>query len=145
MRRQITLSILFVNLLFLGLSQDHISWDFGFDASSQKVQLKASLDHGWHLYSQNLMENAGPVATSFVFEKNNALKLKSKVQEPPTIEKFDMNFESTVNYFENEVVFTQQVKLKKETVLKGTVTYMICNEVMCLPPVDQQFEIKLTK
>ncbi|MES2800144.1 MAG: protein-disulfide reductase DsbD domain-containing protein [Bacteroidota bacterium] len=141
------LFLLFFSMFFDGLSiaQEHITWDFTYNSSTSEIEMKASLDNGWHIYSQHLAENAGPVPTRFIFQKDKAFKLSTKVMEPTPIEEFDKNFESNVKYFDKEVVFTNKVKVKKQGAVRGTVTYMICNEVMCMPPVDQQFEIKIPK
>jgi thiol:disulfide interchange protein DsbD len=65
--------------------------------------------------------------------------------EPKAIQKYDETFEATLDFFETKVVFVQQVKANKDSVLEGTVTFMVCNETMCLPPVDKQFKITIPK
>lgn len=135
--------ILFLNVL--GFSQTEITWDFSYNQKSSQVEMKATLAPGWHLYSTDLGNVLGLVPTLFEFWKNSKVKLYNDVIEPTPKEKFDPNFEENVKYFEKEVVFAQEVEFKKNTTLKGTVVYMVCNETMCLPPVEYLFEISLTK
>jgi thiol:disulfide interchange protein DsbD len=58
---------------------------------------------------------------------------------------FDPNFNSTLKYYSNQVSFVQRVKLKSaaSTVMKGTVSYMVCNDRKCLPPKEVPFSVKL--
>jgi thiol:disulfide interchange protein DsbD len=87
----------------------------------------------------------GPVPTSFVFEPNDAVKFIGKVNEPQPIQKYDENFEAMLDFFEGKVLFTQRLSVKQNTIITGTLTYMLCNDVMCLPPVDEKFKITITK
>lgn len=97
------------------------------------------------MYSIDVNENIGPVATSFSFDKNKAVKLKGEVEQPSPISEYDENFEGDLTYFEESVTFTQKIKFKESTSLKGTVTYMVCDNTMCMPPVDESFVITIEK
>ena len=46
--------------------------------------------------------------------------------------------------FENKVIITEE-KFSKSTILSGSVTFMVCNSTMCLPPKDIPFKISLDK
>lgn len=137
------LIFLFIHLSLQVWSQDPVNWTFSFNKEDQTAEFTATLEEGWHLYSLTTKPDAGPIATSFQFNENDAIKLKGKTKEPEAIEEYDENFESQLKYFEHQVVFTQKVKTSEETSLSGSVTYMVCNATMCLPPVDEQFEIIL--
>ena len=50
-----------------------------------------------------------------------------------------------LDFFEGKVLFTQRLSVKESTTVQGTLTYMLCNEVMCYPPVDEKFTITITK
>lgn len=134
--------ILISNLIF---GQSNVQWDNKFNAASSSIEFKATIAEGWHLYSQFISDDIGPVPTTFVFESNSKVKLIGKVTEPTPIQKYDENFEGMLDFFEGEVIFTQKVALKKSTVLKGTITYMVCNNTMCLPPIDKLITIELKK
>lgn len=130
---------------FKANSQAVVTWICVYNPTIKAIEIKATLEDGWHIYSQNIEPDAGPVATSFTFEKNKDFKLKGKVAEPISISQYDPNFEANVNYFENEVVFNQKIKVNKSTTLIGTVNYMVCNESMCLPPKDEQIKLIIQK
>ncbi len=109
-----------------------------------EVHLTATIDGNWHLYAQDAGE--GPEPTSFSFTANPLLSLVGKVKELGKMEKsFDKNFNSTLKYYAKKVDFVQKVKVKSSiaTVVKGTITYMVCNDKQCLPPKDVPFSIKV--
>lgn len=105
------------------------------------VFFKATIDKGWHIYSQDV-EEGGPIATSFVFSKSTDYKPTGKTMEPKGITKHEKVFDMDVTYFENEVVFQQKVALaKSSTTVRGTLEYMVCNDSKCLPPEELNFAV----
>jgi len=139
------LFVLFTLLSLTGFSQKEISWNVAYNANNQTIEFSASIAKGWHLYSQHIADGAGPVATSFTFSELNGIKLKGKVEEPESIRKYDQSFEATLNFFEGKVTFTQHISktTKNASTITGTITYMLCNDTMCLPPVDVPFTIEI--
>lgn len=139
--------VLLSSISFSALSQNEIAWTFSYDSKEKQVEMRANLAPGWHVYSTNLEGVSGPIPTEFEFENNEQVLLVGEIEEPTPKVEFDPNFEETVRYFEKEVVFVQHVnvKKKKNATLKGSVVYMVCNETMCLPPVEKKFEITLKK
>ena len=126
-------------------AQEVVNWNFSFNSKTNQIEMTATIQDGWHLYSQFIENTVGPVPTTFTFKSSNDLQLVGAVVEPKPIQKYDETFEATLDFFETKVVFVQQVKANKDTVLEGTVTFMVCNETMCLPPVDKQFKITIPK
>lgn len=105
----------------------------------------ATIDKGWHIYSQNT-DKGGPVPTKFAFKLNPLAKTSGKVTEKGKIEKiFDKTFGVNVMYFSNQVQFIQNFKVKNgiKTTIYGSVEYMVCDDEMCLPPKKENFEIKI--
>lgn len=143
--KRIFLILLTVILTFSSRSQVVVNWDFLYNPKTNQIEMTAKIQEGWHLYSQFIENTVGPVPTTFTFKSSNDFQLIGAVVEPKPIQKYDETFEATLDFFESNVVFIQKVKSKKETVLEGTVTFMVCNQTMCLPPVDQQFRITIPK
>jgi hypothetical protein len=137
--------ILFLGLLLFfamhSIAQNEVKWSGSYNSASKQVELKAEISEGWHLYSQFIQNDVGPVPTTFSFKSSDDFQLTGAVAEPKAIQKYDPNFEATLNFFEKEVIFTQNIKPGKESFLEVTVTFMVCNETMCLPPVDQKIRI----
>ncbi len=139
------LLIVFTCLSLTSLAQKEIAWVVTYNPESQSIEFTASIAKGWHLYSQHIADGAGPVATSFAFDELNGIKLKGKVEEPESIRKYDPSFEATLNYFEGKVIFVQHMlkTTKNASTITGSITYMLCNDTMCLPPVDAPFTIEI--
>jgi DsbC/DsbD-like thiol-disulfide interchange protein len=115
-------------------------------ATEATVFLKATIQPGWHIYSQNV-KDGGPIKTSFTFAKSADYALLGKTIEPKAIKRFEKTFGMDVSYFEKEVVFTQKIKLKspKATTVKGSLEFMTCNDQKCLPPDAVNFTVALAK
>jgi hypothetical protein len=140
--------LVFAVFTFLNLTsfaQKEIDWTVTYNSGNQTIEFTASIAKGWHLYSQHIADVAGPVATSFSFENLDGIKLKGKVEEPESIRKYDQSFEATLNFFENKVTFVQHISktTKDASTVTGSITYMLCNDTMCLPPVDVPFTIEI--
>lgn len=131
---------------FLALAvqaQDKVSWKIGYNTETKEIEYQASIAGGWHLYSQHIKNDIGPVPTTFVFTENTGISLDGGVNEPKSIQEYDANFEATLDFFKDQVKFTQKIKPGSKGTLTGYVTYMVCNDVMCLPPVDVPFTITI--
>ncbi|AOM79346.1 protein-disulfide reductase DsbD domain-containing protein [Pedobacter steynii] len=121
-----------------------ITWSYvakKMSATEATLYIKASLEKGWHLYSQNVGEG-GPVATSFYFPASKLYDMVGRTIEPKPIKKFEPVFMMEVSYFETTAIFQQKVKLKgKQATVKGSVKFMVCNDKQCLPPSEIFFSI----
>jgi len=146
-------TILIPFLLFAIVSGTHaqlidpVQWSYTAKKIADKtyeLHMTAILDSKWHIYAQDAGE--GPEPTSFKFSANPLVKLDGVIKEDGKLEKsFDPNFNSTLKFYANKVDFVQKVKLKSavSTVVKGTVTYMTCDDKKCLPPKEIPFSIKV--
>lgn len=137
--------ILWTCLAFSLKAQDVVSWTADFDVQNQRVLISANIQEGWHLYSQHVDPMAGPIPTQFIFGENKDVVLKGEVKEMEPVRKYDPNFEADVLYFEHHTQFVQDVELKNNTQLTCTVTFMVCDDEKCLPPVDKTLRITLTQ
>ena len=144
--KKITLIALFV-FFAVGLKAqilNPVKWSYGSKKINSKeavVFLKATIQPGWHIYSQFVKEG-GPVPTSFTYAASKEFSLNGKTVEPKPISKFEETFGMNVSYFENSVVFQQKVKLNgKSATVKGTLEFMVCNDKQCLPPDEVSFSI----
>lgn len=144
---------IFFALLMLGASicfgQNHVTWELGFDYEGSIIQVKGEIEEGWHLYSMLTPLEAGPIPVEINTKKSKRFKTKGTFVEKYKASKiFDVNFDADVYIFEKNYLAEQQIKLKKnsslnETIIDTTVTYMICNDERCLPPIDKKLSIKL--
>lgn len=137
------LTLFFSFLSYWSVCQDQVNWNYAYNPVSAELEITATIANGWHLYSQHIANEIGPIPTSFEFEENRAVKLIGQTAEPESIKEYDPNFEGELNFFKDEVTFVQKVEVESPTEIHGTVTFMVCNDVMCLPPVDEFFKIEV--
>ena len=128
---------------------DPVSWSF----SSKKigdniyeVHITATIDKGWHLYSQTQPKDAIALPTTFNFNKNPLLQFDGAVKEVGKMEEFvDKELDVTANQYSNKVTFVQKVKLrgKAKTNVTGKMEYQVCTDQKCLPAKTVNLSIPL--
>jgi len=121
-----------------------IKWSYAakkVDNEQAIVFIKATIDKGWHIYSQHVADG-GPIKTSLRFAGNDSYSLIGNTTEPKPLSKYEKSFSMNVQYFEQSVIFQQKVKLKSgQASVSGTVNFMVCSNKQCLPPDDVEFNI----
>jgi thiol:disulfide interchange protein DsbD len=127
------------------MAQSVVKWSGTYLKKTDEVILSATIEKNWHLYSQYISPNAGPVATKITFTKNKKLKIKGKPIEENVHAFYDENFGAHLSVFDDKAVFRQKIKVKKNTDLKIVITFMVCDNTRCLPPTDETIIIKIEK
>src|SRR5690554_2913540 len=142
------LSILFlfiiVHISITAQIIEPIKWSFDSKQDGRDVELifNASIDEGWHLYDTYLPEG-GPIATQIVFDDSTQFELiEELIKEPEPFEKFDEIFMMNLRFFDGEATLIQKIRLKEDAPVKitGHVLFMGCDDEMCLPPNEAEFE-----
>lgn len=114
--------------------------------NTYKISFKATIQSGWHIYSQVQPKKAIVQPLQFAFSKNSQLLFEGK---PKEIGKIIKGIDKSINtedyhYVKNlEVIQIVKVNYNNPTILKGTISYQTCNNEMCLPPEDFEFSIPL--
>jgi len=97
----------------------------------------ATIADGYHLYANELPSpDAGPLPTEFQFIEMENIELIGGITEGSYETEMDESFQVEVNYFENEAIFKQKIKLvdmEQRALVEGKIYYMVCNETMCVP------------
>src|SRR5690349_3055956 len=128
--------LLFAAGLFLSLSASSqilkpVKWSYAAkktSATEATLFIKATIEDGWHIYSQNLADG-GPVKTTFTFPVSKAYKLIGKTVEPKPVTKFEKSFGMNVSYFEKSAIFQQKIKLTAANpTVKGSLEFMVCDD-----------------
>ena len=148
MKRRNTLFILFTLLFSLTAMAQQNPVHFSVQQkqvspSEVEVVFTAKIDQGWHVYSTNLPAD-GPTSASLHVDKAEGLtpvgKLTTRGKE---LNVYDKTFEMKLRYFENSVGFVQRYKITAKTYsIKGYLEYGACNDEMCLPPTQVEFNFK---
>lgn len=136
------LLVIFCLFSVYAMSQNEIEWDVNFNEANNELRMNAHLSDGWHIYSQFMDENAGPIPTSFEITGED-IGLIGKVEEPEPTEVYDENFGSDIAYFSDEAIFIQKLKKDSKGIVNIEVVYMLCNDEGCLPPTVSKFEIEI--
>ena len=112
--------------------------------SEYELIFRASIDDGWHLYSQFIKEG-GPEPTEFGFDSIAELQLIGAVEERGDLEtSYDPNFEMELKMFSHEAEFAQRVKIDGDNVqFNGFLYFMTCDDEQCLPPEYMELEVGL--
>lgn len=115
-----------------------IKWKTSVEKISEteyELQIKANIENGWHLYSQNVADG-GPSPTHFSFSKSSDFQLLGEVKEEKGKTIDDPVFKMSIKFFEKETAFKQRIKAisQKPFSIKAEVEFMVCNDENCLPP-----------
>ena len=149
MKRLFSLSLIFLVSMLQAQVGQVVDWSF----ESKKVSeneydliIDAKIKDHWHLYSQYLESDDGPIATEVKIESEGIVEVIGKTEESGTLLKeHDPNFDMVLSYYAHDAKFTQRIKvLNPNEIVKGYVYYMVCDEKQCLPPeyVDFTFDPK---
>lgn len=146
MKKFITLAVIILAVT-AAKAQNPVTWTFSAKKVSDKtyeVHMTATIQSGWHLYSQNQPEDAIAIPTGFTINNNPLLKLDGKIKEVGKLEKFrDEKLDISAHQYSTKVDFVQLVKLKSnvKTNVSGSVEFQTCNDEKCLPPRTVNFNI----
>lgn len=151
--------LLWLVLLLSGSAQAQIlktvKWSYAakkVSATEAVVYFKAEVADGWHIYSVK-QKPGGPLKTSFKFSPSVEYMPVNGITEPKPISKYEETFGIQVDYFENEVVFQQKVKILRKALddkdanegimVKGKISFMTCDEKQCTPPLEVEFSVPI--
>ena len=105
----------------------------------------ATIDSGWHLYSQSVPDN-GPISTGFSYTENENFELVGKTSEDEGQTVDDPIFQMKIKFFDSKAEFRQRIKVlnKELSLVEGEVEFMVCDDEKCLPPsyIDLQYNLK---
>jgi Disulphide bond corrector protein DsbC len=130
-------------------AQNPVHWAYSSKKISEntyEIHLTATLDKGWHAYSQTQPKTAVAQPTEIKFTANPVIKIVGKPKEIGTIQHWsDPASGIAANQYAGSVDFVQTVTLKvtANTSVAGTITFQTCTDEMCLPPKTVNFNLPL--
>jgi thiol:disulfide interchange protein DsbD len=115
------------------------------DENVYEVVFTAVIAPPWHLYDTGPYAG-GPNPTVFTFEPAEGVRPEGAIvqlTQPVRIE--DAIFGMEIGYFTGQAEFAQRVRVipERAAVLRARVEYMVCDEQICLPPEEVEFDIVL--
>ena len=145
-------TVLLGTFLFLTMAisaQNPVTWTFTskkLTSGNYEIHMTATIEKGWHLYSQTQPEDAVINPTLFTITGNPLIELVGKVKEEGKMQKFhDKELDLSANQYSEKVKFVQIIKLKgkAKTSFSGNVEYQTCDDKKCLPPKTVNFKVAL--
>ena len=134
MKRNIIFFFTFI-VSYLTFSQNPVTFETTVKkVSDSNFQLitNATIEDGWRLYSQNLLDG-GAIPTEFVYEKNNSYILLGPTIESESITKFDPIFSLDQTYFESFSTFYQDIQIEKNiSYLNAKIYFQACDDIVCI-------------
>lgn len=103
------------------------------------VTLRGEIDPGWRLYA---MDSRAGRPLRIVFDDETPVDPLGTPQQSQPESGFDIHFDSDYTFFTSEVMVTQVFRVDRSTRrgaldIPATVTFMLCNDEVCLPPRTQ--------
>lgn len=121
---------------------DPVSWSFSSrqnENGTVTIIATAEIEEHWHVYSKDLPNEDGPIATEFNILSGDFEKMGDIKEIGELITEYDPNFMMELSYYSNRMVMEQEIKVTGDTPIEGEVYYMTCDEERCLPPVAATF------
>jgi len=142
------LPLLFVGVFTLAQMIEPVKWTVELKplkgGNQYEVVATAVIDPGFKLYGVN-MADGGPVKTTFNFETmENCKKFGKAIEVTPSKKVMDKMFDMEVTYFKEKAVISQKIWVtEKPAKVSGYIQWMSCNDEMCTPPTDEDFEFEI--
>jgi cytochrome c biogenesis protein CcdA/thioredoxin-related protein len=118
----------------------------GINSDSATLLFQASIEKGWHIYSQHLAIENGPIPTQFTFlNSDNYTLAGNTMEEKPLTHPEPAYGNQVLSYFSGRVSFKQKIILRTdhEFKLSSSVTFMVCSDSLCLSPETEDFVINV--
>jgi len=105
------------------------------------LKATATIEDHWHLYSVNLPEDDGPVATEFNVLTKEGVEVIGETQEEGELKTdYDPNFMMDLSYFEGTATVSKKIKVTGDIdEVLAEVYFMTCDDKKCLPPEAIEF------
>jgi thiol:disulfide interchange protein DsbD len=131
----------------LSAKEDPVQWSLAAARGSEQIapgggaslDLKATIQDGWHLYSPTT-PLGGPIVTKIKVDESPAIS-SWQVFRPKPVRKLDPNFNIDTETYAGQAVFLVDVTAAKSAngmlPVSVSVRYQACSDVKCLPPVKK--------
>ncbi len=127
---------------------DPVDWTFEVEntgGNTADLVFSATIEEGWHVYATELPSDMGPIPTSVTLDKSADFKALGAPKGGKYKTEFDPNFDMDLNFYDKEAIFRLPIERisSSDFVVTGYLTFMVCNDEMCLPPEDLDLSMKV--
>ncbi|MCK5814496.1 MAG: hypothetical protein KAH07_00980, partial [Flavobacteriaceae bacterium] len=149
MKKVILAFVLLLNLTSFSQILEPVKWSTSVEKISEteyNLISTATIDSGWHLYSQDVPED-GPIPTTFTYDDEaGAFKIVGNTSEEKGHTIDDPVFEMKIKFFEKSARFVQKITVAGDkTKVNAFVEFMVCDDARCLPPTEVDLVFDLSK
>jgi len=130
-------------------SPNPVHWSFNSEKTGDNtwvVHCTATIDSGWHIYSQTQPNDAIARPTEIKWTTSPLILTTGKAREIGRLEHTqDKTVGIEANQYEKKVDFEQKITLRSTArmTLTGKLTFQVCTDEMCLPPRTIPVEVPL--
>lgn len=144
MKTKILILFMLVSMQISAQILEPIKWNITehkISESSLEVRYKATIEEGWHLYS-NILPEDGPLATEVKYTTLQGVQAVGELTtDVKATEEYVELFSMVLGIFEGEVTFSQKFNLlSPDYKIEGGIKFMGCNNQTCLTPTTQNFQ-----
>lgn len=113
------------------------------DVSARRVTLEmtASIDAGWHMYSNLIDPSVGPTPLTVDIKEMQGLKPVGELAASKSaVKKFDDVFGAELSWWTGRVTLKRTFDVTADKYkLAGAIRFQACNDRNCIPPTKEQF------
>lgn len=146
-------SVLLVLALVVGsavhaqMTADPTTWKYEVkkkSATEYELVFHLDLKKGWHIWSLNPGGDGFQIVPSFNIESDKVQVLGKPSEKGNATTTLMDGVDGKVTYLSGKVDYTVNIAVKNTPVsVKGTHTYQVCDDKMCLAPVDKNFVFEI--
>jgi thiol:disulfide interchange protein DsbD len=142
--------LFFITAIFSIQAQvyDPVNWSFevkNTGDNTAELVFSATIEEGWHVYASELDSDMGPIPTSVTLDESDNYKVSGKLTGGKYKTEYDPNFDMDLNFYDKKAKFTLPIERMSTSDFEvtGYLTFMVCNDEMCLPPEDVDLALKV--
>lgn len=145
------LSLAILSILFFCLtvsSQSPVVWKTSVvmtDDTHGVFTAEAQLQDGWHMYGFEI-DQGDPVPLSIDLSQSAGIAFQGQIKASiQPIVAYDEMFRLKLEWWVGNVAFSQEFKVvdKDLAIIVGTIKYMACDGVSCMPPKKENISLKI--
>jgi hypothetical protein len=147
--KALVIVIFFLGSITIVFAQSPVQWNCISKKIAEKayeLHITATMDAGWHIYSQTQPEDAMVFPSKIQFVINPLVRLRGNPKEIGRMDVYE-NKELGIKAYQyaTKVEFVQIIQLKAnvKTNVNGTISFMACTNEQCLPATSVPFLIRL--
>lgn len=156
MKTRIRLLTILSVIIFMGVSsanaqmENPVRWTVksveNASARTVTLEMSASIDAGWHMYSNLIDPNVGPTPLSVDVKEIKGAKPVGTLQASKApVHKYDDVFQAELSWWSGRITLKRTFEITADTyAISGTIRFQACNDGSCLPPTKEPFEVKGT-